>query len=85
VTLQFARKSTSLLSQPALALCLCAIAISFAGCGTGGKLPDKSSKEYADTVSAFYTGLAALQVGDDVTAENKLTQVTQLAPGEPAG
>jgi Flp pilus assembly protein TadD len=85
VTLQFARKPSSLCFQTAVALCLCAIAISFAGCGTSGRLPDKSSKEYADTVSAFYTGLAALQVGDDVTAENKLTQVTQLAPGEPAG
>src|ERR1700730_6229118 len=64
---------------------VCAIVLAFAGCGAGGKLPDKSSKEYAETVSAFYTGLAALQVGDDVTAESKLAQVTQLAPGEPAG
>ena len=71
--------------QAALALILCAIAVSSVGCGAGGKLPDKSSKEYVETVSAFYTGLAALQVGDDVTAEGKLAQVTQLAPGEPAG
>ncbi len=71
--------------QTAAVLCVCAISASFAGCGTGGKLPEKSSKEYADVVSAFYTGLAALQVGDDVTAESKLVQVTQLAPGEPAG
>jgi Tfp pilus assembly protein PilF len=69
----------------AMVLCVCVIAVAFAGCGAGAKLPDKSSKEYAATVSAFYTGLAALQVGDDVTAENKLAQVTQLAPGEPAG
>jgi Tfp pilus assembly protein PilF len=69
----------------AVALCLCVVAVSFAGCGSGGKLPDKSSKEYAEAVSAFYTGLAALQVGDDVSAESKLAQVTQLAPGEPAG
>jgi Tfp pilus assembly protein PilF len=66
-------------------ICICAIAVNLTGCGAGGKLPDKSSKEYAETVSAFYTGLAALQVGDDVTAEGKLAQVTQLAPGEPAG
>ena len=70
--------------RTAVVLCLCAIAVSVAGCG-GGKLPDKSSQEYAETVSAFYTGLAALQVGDDVTAESKLVKVTQLAPGEPAG
>jgi Tfp pilus assembly protein PilF len=80
-----ARRSPSLHFQTAVALCICAVAVSFTGCGAGGKLPDKSSKEYAQTVSAFYTGLAALQVGDDVTAENKLVQVTQLAPGEPAG
>ena len=36
-------------------------------------------------VSAFYVGLAALQVGDDVHAESKLSEVTRLAPGEPAG
>ncbi len=80
-----ARDSSFFRFQTAVALCLCAIATSFAGCGTGGKLPDKSSKDYAETVSAFYTGLAALQVGDDVTAESKLAQVAELAPGEPAG
>lgn len=35
-------------------------------------------------VSAFYVGLAALQVGDDVRAEAKLTQATELVPEEPA-
>lgn len=54
------------------------------GCGHN-KLPRKSSKEYIGFVSIFYTGLAALQVGDDVRAENKLGQATQIAPGEPAG
>ena len=48
-------------------------------------MPDKNSKAYADVVSAFYVGLAALQVGDDVHAESKLSEVTQLVPGEPAG
>jgi Tfp pilus assembly protein PilF len=80
-----ARESASFRLRTAVAIFLCAIAVGVAGCGSGGKLPDKSSKEYGETVSAFYTGLAALQVGDDVTAENKLAQVTQLAPGEPAG
>jgi Tfp pilus assembly protein PilF len=80
-----ARGCSSLCFQTAMTLFLCATAVSFAGCGAGGKLPAKSSKEYAEIVSAFYTGLAALQVGDDVTAESKLAQVTQLAPGEPAG
>jgi Tfp pilus assembly protein PilF len=48
------------------------------------KLPAKSSKEYNDTVRAFYVGLAALQVGDDVRAESELTKATALAPDEPA-
>jgi Tfp pilus assembly protein PilF len=47
-------------------------------------LPAKSSKEYNDTVRAFYVGLAALQVGDDVRAESELTKATALAPDEPA-
>ena len=36
-------------------------------------------------VRAFYIGLAALQVGDDVRADAKLAEVTQLVPPEPAG
>ena len=55
-----------------------------AGCHSA-KLPDKSSPQYREIVSAFYVGLAALQVGDDVHAETKLSEVTQLVPGEPAG
>jgi Flp pilus assembly protein TadD len=55
------------------------------GCDSGGKLPQRSSKEYSNVVLAFYAGLAALQVGNDVYAESKLSEVTQLAPGEPAG
>jgi Tfp pilus assembly protein PilF len=55
------------------------------GCHSAVKLPAKGSKAYADFVSAFYVGLAALQVGDDVHAETKLSEVTQLVPGEPAG
>src|SRR4029077_16409849 len=52
---------------------------------SSAKLPDKSSKEYADAVSAFYVGLAALQVGDDVHADNRLSELTRLVPAEPAG
>jgi tetratricopeptide (TPR) repeat protein len=56
-----------------------------ASCHSAPKLPDKNSKAYADVVSAFYVGLAALQVGDDVHAESKLSELTQLVPTEPAG
>jgi cytochrome c-type biogenesis protein CcmH/NrfG len=55
-----------------------------AACSRGGHLPDKSSQEYRDAVRAFYVGLAALQVGEETHAEEGLTRVTQLAPGEPA-
>ena len=54
-------------------------------CRSSGKLPAKSSKEYNEVVRAFYIGLAALQVGDDVRADTKLAEVTQLVPTEPAG
>jgi hypothetical protein len=45
-------------------------------CDSAPKLPAKGSKEYAEVVSAFYVGLAALQVGDDVHAERKLSELT---------
>jgi tetratricopeptide (TPR) repeat protein len=64
-----------------LGVTLCVIA----ACRPGSKLPARSSKEYNEVVRAFYVGLAALQVGDDVRAEGKLAQVTQLVPAEPAG
>jgi Tfp pilus assembly protein PilF len=55
------------------------------GCHSAPKLPEKGSKAYADVVSAFYVGLAALQVGDDVHAQSQLSELTQLVPTEPAG
>jgi Tfp pilus assembly protein PilF len=61
------------------------LVLSLGGCRSGDKLPTKSSKEYAEVVSAFYIGLGALQVGDDIHAESKLSEVTTLVPGEPAG
>ncbi|MGC2328572.1 MAG: FG-GAP-like repeat-containing protein, partial [Candidatus Sulfotelmatobacter sp.] len=60
-------------------------AIVLSGCHSGAKLPKQGSQTYADVVSAFYSGLAALQVGDEIHAESKLSQVTQLVPTEPAG
>jgi tetratricopeptide (TPR) repeat protein len=58
----------------ALAFCM--------GCHRG--LPAPSSAAYQEFISSFYVGLAALQVGDDVRAENMLSRAAQLAPGEPA-
>ena len=61
---------------------LAALIVTSAGCDSGAKLPQKSSKEYGKVVSAFYVGLAALQVGNDDYAESKFSEVTRLAPGE---
>src|SRR5450432_1874060 len=67
-------------------LSLCGLLASvLCACGPSNKLPLHSSKEYADAVSAFYIGLGALQVGDDVHADSKLSELTALVPGEPAG
>jgi tetratricopeptide (TPR) repeat protein len=54
-------------------------------CRPNAKLPPKSSPQYNEVVKAFYVGLAALQVGDDVRADAKLAELTQLVPAEPAG
>lgn len=48
------------------------------------ELPDPSSKTYRDAVAAFHTGLAAILVGAEVIAEEKLLRVAQLVPQEPA-
>ena len=48
-------------------------------------LPKKPSTEYNLAVKTFYVGLAALQVGDDVRADARLAQLTQLVPDEPSG
>jgi tetratricopeptide (TPR) repeat protein len=77
-------KARSAALRPAriLACLLASSALILSGCRS--RLPDRSSQTYADFVSAFYVGLAALQVGDDVRAERELARATQIVPGEPA-
>jgi tetratricopeptide (TPR) repeat protein len=53
--------------------------------GCRASLPVPASGKYDEYVSAFYTGLAALQVGDDVRAETELSRTANLVPAEPAG
>src|SRR6202034_4137348 len=69
----------------ALTALLCMASLVPVGCRTKERLPDVGSKTYTDFVSAFYVGLAGLQVGDDVRADAKLQQATELVPAEPAG
>ncbi len=81
-----ASRTRPIAALPAVSLLLSALlVVACAGCRSESKLPDRSSKVYAEVVSAFYIGLAALQVGDDVHAESSLSEVTQLVPPEPAG
>ena len=61
-----------------------ALMLLLAGCHSSG-LPKPGTEAYKDEVKAFYVGLAALQVGDDVRADSTLEHATQLAEGEPAG
>jgi Tfp pilus assembly protein PilF len=60
--------------------------ITLAGCDgdRAPALPDTESPAYAEAVAAFFTGVAALQVGEAVLAEAALVRVTEIAPGEPA-
>jgi len=64
------------------AAALAACTLFAAGCHGG--LPSPSSAAYREFISAFYVGLAALQVGDDVRADSSLAHASQIAPGEPA-
>ena len=52
--------------------------------GCGGSVPAPGSDSYREAVSAFYSGVAAMEVGEDRRAQAKLTYVTELAPEEPA-
>ncbi len=61
-----------------------ALLLLLSGCHSSG-LPKPATQGYLDEVTAFYVGLAALQVGDDVRADSTLQRATQLAEGEPAG
>src|SRR5258708_29149849 len=61
------------------------ILLAITACRPDSKLPVKGSKEDNTIVSAFYVGLRALQVGDDVRAGSQLQEVTHLVPPEPAG
>lgn len=58
--------------------------LTFTACSGNAGLPKPDSKEYRELATAFYVGLAGLQTGEDVRAKDKLTQATQIAPGEPA-
>lgn len=72
--------------KPAVRLAaIIALTAIFAGCRSGSSVPQPGSGSYTEVVNTFYVGLAALQVGDDVRAEDELSRLVKQAPGEPAG
>lgn len=75
----------SLLRRAARAISLGLVWLSATTCSRTPDLPKPDSKEYRDLVAAFYVGLSGLQTGEDIRAEQRLTEATRIAPGEPAG
>jgi Tfp pilus assembly protein PilF len=73
------------LGRRARATLLATAFLAFSNCSRSPVLPTPDSKEYRDLVAAFYVGLSGLQTGEDVRAEQRLTEATRIAPGEPAG
>jgi len=63
-----------------LALAVCVVMAG--GCRPAGELPPET---YAEVVGAFYTGLAALEAGDNERALAEFDRVTTLAPTEATG
>ena len=54
-------------------------------CSTCRRTPAPGDEVYREAVTAFHTGLAAMQTTQEVLARQKLDQVTTLVPDEPAG
>ena len=55
------------------------------GCQTAPSAPVVPDATYREAVTAFYTGLAAMQTSQDVMARESLERVTTIVPQEPAG
>ena len=73
-----------IITRLAVVVLLLLLAVSLDACRSGDGLPDPSSQTYREAVAAFHTGLAAIQAGIEVVAEEKMLRVTALVPQEPA-
>ncbi|GIV57639.1 MAG: hypothetical protein KatS3mg042_0552 [Rhodothermaceae bacterium] len=62
---------------------LLGVAVGLTGCGGEERLAP-GSEAYREAVSAFYTGVVAMEVGEDQRADARLSRVTELAPEEAA-
>lgn len=67
-----------------IVLLLTVLAGSLGACRSGPDFPDPDSEAYTTAVSAFYTGVAAVQVGEFWRAEGQFTEMTETVPDEPA-
>ena len=67
-----------------LGLILAIVGLFHAGCSRQSGLPALNSNSYRLFCTAFYTGLAGLQSGEDVRANEDLKRASELAPAEPA-
>jgi len=65
-------------------LCLSAALLAVASCTHRAGLPEPGSEKYRELIHAFNVGLSALQCSEDVRAKARLTEASQIAPGEPA-
>jgi len=52
---------------------------------SSGREPETSPQAYREAVTAFYTGLSAMQTTQEVLAREKFDRVVALVPEEPAG
>src|SRR5215475_4054607 len=84
-TLQSQPQITRIFVLPAVLLSVLLCVLIAGSCRPTATLPTRSSPQYNEIVRTFYIGLAALQVGHDVQADEKLAQFTQLAAPVPAG
>lgn len=64
-------------------LCALAVALLLPACAPQ-ELPDVDSDAYRETVTSFYSGVAAVQAGEDVGGRESFVRASRLAPGEPA-
>ncbi|MFB6247491.1 MAG: FG-GAP-like repeat-containing protein [Salinibacter sp.] len=62
---------------------LLALTLSLGACQSD-HVPSPGTEPYRKAVSAFYTGVAAIQVGENFRAGKQLKTAASLAPGEPA-
>jgi tetratricopeptide (TPR) repeat protein len=62
-----------------------AVLLVASSCSSCRREPDVAPEAYREAVTAFYTGLAAMQTTQEVLARTKFDRVVALVPHEPAG